>query len=188
MPSGDCQGYRTDLVQYENGHRVGPLTWRDGEKAEPDSYAFVLTRQHHLQCKLKRDENLRLGYTQSMERNIEKGHPAAVPSDQSGHDYHSRLHPPYHSVGNYKGITELRTVLDLAVKHCGRSLNGQLHQGPDTKANSRMYYCGFGRSDSVFHPTWNKRSCGPGHVRAMREHSDSCGGHNICHRNLISTK
>lgn len=95
----------------------------------PRNYASTITTVHKFQRKLAREENAH------EVRAIHGKSTTGIPSPQSKHEYQFLWYLPHHWEGNHRKPDKLCIAPDCAAKHCGRSLNNMLYQGPDTAAN-----------------------------------------------------
>ena len=122
-------------IVLRDGHYETGLLWKRPDIELPDNRAAALTRLHHTERKLDRDERLSLRYTDVIEGYIRDGYARKVTLDEAVAQNGRQWYLPHHGVTSPKKPDKLRVVFDAAARYRGTSLNDNLLTGPDL-ANS----------------------------------------------------
>ena len=140
----DDKGYSVDdrkfmtLVEseteFDDGHFVVPLPFRDRSIVLPDNRGQVMSRLKWQTTKMMRNDQYRADYFDFMQTLMEKGYCEPVPSNERNHESGEVWYLPHHGVYHpQKG--KLRVVFDCSARCMGVSLNDLLLQGPDLANN-----------------------------------------------------
>ena len=81
--------------------------------------------------RLNKDENLKMKYTNEIQKLLEIGYAKEVPQEDLTRADGKVWYLPHHPVFNPRKPEKCRVVFDCAAKYGGLSLNDHIHQGPD---------------------------------------------------------
>ena len=112
-----------------DGHYETRLLWKRPDIELPDNRAAAVTRLHHTERKLDRDQRLSCLYTDVIESYTREGYARKV--SQDGMEQSRQWYLPHHGVICPKKPDKLRVVFDAAARCRGTSLNENLLTGPD---------------------------------------------------------
>ena len=111
-------------------HHCLPLPFRNSQLELPNNKTMVVKRLKSVKNKMSRNEEYRDNYNAFMTNLFAKGYARKV--DHGKQVPEGRLwYVPHHGVYHPK-TGKFRVVMDCSAEYAGRSLNGELLQGPDT--------------------------------------------------------
>ena len=113
----------------EDGHYEVAIPFVQYPPALENNVSVAKQRLQGLEARLTRDPSLHAMYKESMTNLLSNGYAEEVPDDELC------LNPvwylPHHAVTSPSKPGQVRVVFDCSAKHCGKSLNNVVLQGPD---------------------------------------------------------
>ncbi|XP_026466074.1 uncharacterized protein LOC113369720 [Ctenocephalides felis] len=125
-----CEEYFSKTVnRTKSGRYIVSLPFKQDKKNElGDSLQIATSRLLNLEKRFKRNEDLKIAYSEFMNEYLKLGHAVPVPIAELNNPHY---YLPHHPVIKQWGSTKLRVVFDAAAKSStGVSLNDTLHTGP----------------------------------------------------------
>ena len=110
---------------------VSGLLWREEEPSLPNNYEMAKRRLQSLEKKFESCPEIRERYAKSIQDDIEKGYVKKLSEEEVQCDSKVTWYLPHRFVINPKKPDRLRRVYDASAKFMGRSLNDNIHTGPD---------------------------------------------------------
>jgi len=121
--------WRDSIQHCEDGHYEVAVPFMQYPPALVDNIDIAKQRLRGLRARLARDAGLHSMYNESMKTLLENEHAEEVPDAEV--DSTPVWYLPHHAVMNPNKPGKVRVVFDCSAKHCGRSLNDVVMQGPD---------------------------------------------------------
>lgn len=119
-----------ETVKKVDGHYSIGLPLRNKAVKMPNNQSAVVQRAENLKKKLVKNKDFHREYQSFMSDLLTKGYTVEVPKEQSVSENERVWYIPHHGVYHpQKG--KLCVVFDCAASYQGKSLNGELLQGPD---------------------------------------------------------
>ena len=120
----------TETAKKVDGHYSIGLPLRNKAVKMPNNRSVVVQRAENLKKKLVKNKDFHREYQSFMSDLLSKGYAAEVPKERTVSENERVWYIPHHGVYHpQKG--KLRVVFDCAASYQGKSLNGELLQGPD---------------------------------------------------------
>ena len=121
--------WEKSITHADDGHYEVSIPFREYPPPLEDNIDVAKQRLARLKTRLVNDEALHAMYTDSMQDLLSRGYAEEVPAEEASPSVVWYL--PHHAVLNPNKPGKLRVVFDCSAKHCGKSLNDVVLQGPD---------------------------------------------------------
>lgn len=120
----------SETAKRVDGHHTIGLPLKNRYVKMPNNRSVVVQRAENLKRKLVKNKEFHSEYQSFMSDLLNKGYAVPVPDEETQSDSGRVWYIPHHGVYHpQKG--KLRVVFDCAASYQGKSLNGELLQGPD---------------------------------------------------------
>ena len=113
----------------DDGHYEVAISFKQYPPDLLDNFEIGKQRLSSLRTRLMRDAALRDMYNQSMENLFDNDYAEEIPCEEV--NSMPMWYLPHHAVVNPNKPGKVRVVFDCSAKHCGKSLNDVVMQGPD---------------------------------------------------------
>ncbi|XP_063967618.1 uncharacterized protein LOC129271341 [Lytechinus pictus] len=122
-----------ESIKLVDGHYEVGLPWKYPDPGLENNRHMAEVRLKYLERRLKKDSNLAVKYTETVQGYIEKGYAEKVPRQKKEANLQTSCiwYLPHHPVVHPHKPDKVRVVFDCAAKYRGTSLNDTLLQGPD---------------------------------------------------------
>ena len=121
-------------IQFENGHCVVAVPWRDERPSLPNNRALAEKRLESTERKLEKNPEIAETYQKVIEEYLEKNYIRRVPLDELTPTTEWLL-PHFPVVRADRTRTKTRIVFDASAKFQGKSLNSEALPGPKLQAD-----------------------------------------------------
>ena len=112
-------------------HYIMSIPFKEESPCLMNNLTMAEKRLKLLGKRLNKDENLKMKYTNEIQKLLKNGYAEEVPQEDLTRADGKVWYLPHHPVFNPRKPEKCRVVFDCAAKYGGLSLNDHIHQGPD---------------------------------------------------------
>ncbi|XP_053392388.1 uncharacterized protein LOC128555057 [Mercenaria mercenaria] len=116
-------------MKVEDGRYEVKIPWKTDPSNIPNDYEMAVKRLQHTEKRLKKEPNIEIAYTETIENYVNKGYIHKVPQDETD-PVNKWYFPHFPVVRLEKETTKVRIVFDASAKYNGVCLNDFIQTGP----------------------------------------------------------